>query len=205
MDSDAKKAAKKILTDDLELDEGIDFPSDLTKASAQKMAAQEIKDLMDNISNTDVYKRQNLTRAEKKRQTQLITDEHSSFQSDSSDEDTEIGDSDRYPLFGTNGNSDRYPPFGSNGNGSNGNGSNAYGSNANGGNNNKDYNIKPDIKPNIINPNPNQYQEEDGRGEEYPMEFIEHNYDLDEEIVSLYQEKHVSYTHLDVYKRQLLQ
>ena len=52
MDSDAKKAAKKILTDDLELDEGIDFPSDLTKASAQKMAAQEIKDLMDNISNT---------------------------------------------------------------------------------------------------------------------------------------------------------
>ena len=92
----------------------------------------------------------NLTRAEKKRQTQLITDEHSSFQSDSSDEDTEIGDSDRYPLFGTNGNSDRYPPFGSNGNGSN-----AYGSNANGGNNNKDYNIKPDIKPNIINPNPN--------------------------------------------------
>ena len=60
---------------------------------------------------------------------------------------TEIGDSDRYPLFGTNGNSDRYPPFGSNGNGSN-----AYGSNANGGNNNKDYNIKPDLKPNIINP-----------------------------------------------------
>ena len=48
MDSDAKKAAKKFLTDDLELDEGIDFPSDLTKASAQKMAAQEIKDLMDN-------------------------------------------------------------------------------------------------------------------------------------------------------------
>ena len=52
MDSDEKKAAKKFLTDDLELDEGIDFPSDLTKASAQKMAAQEIKDLMDNISNT---------------------------------------------------------------------------------------------------------------------------------------------------------
>ena len=134
----------------------------------------------------------NLTRAEKKRQTQLITDEHSSFQSDSSDEDTEIGDSDRYPLFGTNGNSDRYPPFGNNGNGSNGNGSNAYGSNANGGNNNKDYNIKPDIKPNIINPNPNQYQEEDGRGEEYPMEFIEHHYDLDEEFVSLYQEKQIN-------------
>ena len=76
--------------------------------------------------------------------------------------------------------------------GSNGNGSNAYGSNANGGNNNKDYNIKPDIKPNIINPNPNQYQEEDGRGEEYPMEFIEHHYDLDEEFVSLYQEKQIN-------------
>lgn len=54
MDSDAKKAAKKFLTDDLELDEGIDFPSDLTKASAQKMAAQEIKDLMlDRISSFD--------------------------------------------------------------------------------------------------------------------------------------------------------
>lgn len=53
----------------------------------------------------------NLTRAEKKRQTQTITDENSSLQSDSVDEDTEIGDSDRYPLFGTNGDSDRYPPF----------------------------------------------------------------------------------------------
>ena len=50
----------------------------------------------------------NLTRAEKKRQTQTVTDEHSSFQADNADEDTEIGDSDRYPLFGTNGNSDRY-------------------------------------------------------------------------------------------------
>ena len=75
------------------------------------------------------------------------------------------------------------PPFGSNGNGSN-----AYGSNANGGNNNKDYNIKP----NIINPNPNQYQEEDARGEEYPMEFIEHHYDLDEEFVSLHQERQIN-------------
>ena len=35
-----------LTANDLELDEGIDFPSDLTKASAQKMAAQEIKDLM---------------------------------------------------------------------------------------------------------------------------------------------------------------
>ncbi len=41
----------------------------------------------------------NLTRAEKKRQTQTVTDEHSSFQADNADEDTEIGDSDRYPLL----------------------------------------------------------------------------------------------------------
>lgn len=52
MSADDKKAAKKFLTDDLELDEGIDFPSDLKKSSAEKMAEQEIKDLMDNISNT---------------------------------------------------------------------------------------------------------------------------------------------------------
>ena len=134
----------------------------------------------------------NLTRAEKKRQTQLITDEHSSFQSDSSDEDTEIGDSDRYPLFGTNGNSDRYPPFGSNGNGSNGNGSNAYGSNANGGNNNKDYNINPDIKTNILNPNLNQYQDQEVMREDYSMEFIEQHYELEPKYVSASQEKSIN-------------
>ena len=129
----------------------------------------------------------NLTRAEKKRQTQLITDEHSSFQSDSSDEDTEIGDSDRYPLFGTNGNSDRYPPFGSNGNGSN-----AYGSNANGGNNNKDYNIKPDIKTDLSNPYPNQTEGTDAMGEKYSMEFIEQHYELVPKYVSAPQEKSIN-------------
>ena len=127
----------------------------------------------------------NLTRAEKKRQTQLITDEHSSFQSDSSDEDTEIGDSDRYPLFGTNGNSDRYPPFGSNGNGSN-----AYGSNANGGNNNKDYNIKPDIKTDLSNPHPNQ--DVDTMEEKYSMEFIEQHYEMKPKYVSASQEKSIN-------------
>ena len=132
----------------------------------------------------------NLTRAEKKRQTQLITDEHSSFQSDSSDEDTEIGDSDRYPLFGTNGNSDRYPPFGSNGNGSNGNGSNAYGSNANGGNNNKDYNIKPDIKTDLSNPYPDQ--DVDAMEEKYSMKFIEQHYELEPKYVSAPQEKSIN-------------
>lgn len=127
----------------------------------------------------------NLTRAEKKRQTQLITDEHSSFQSDSSDEDTEIGDSDRYPLFGTNGNSDRYPPFGSNGNGSN-----AYGSNANGGNNNKDYNINPDIKTDLSNPYPDQ--DVDTMEEKYSMEFIEQHYELEPKYVSASQEKSIN-------------
>lgn len=126
----------------------------------------------------------NLTRAEKKRQTQSVTDEHSSFQSDNADEDTEIGDSDRYPLFGTNGNSDRYPPFGSNGNGSN-----AYGSNANGGNNNKDYNINPDIKTGILNPNLNPYQDQEVIREDYSMEFIVQHYELEARYIPRGKEK----------------
>lgn len=114
----------------------------------------------------------NLTRAEKKRQAEAVDDEK---------------ENDRYPLFGTNANEEhRYPPFGSNGNGND-----AFGSNANGGNNNKNYNIKPDIKTNIINPNPNQYQDEDVMQEEYPMEFIEHHYDMDEEFVTSYQERQI--------------
>lgn len=52
MSSDEKKAAKKYLTDDLELDEGIDFESDMTKASAKKLANAEIKEQKDHISNT---------------------------------------------------------------------------------------------------------------------------------------------------------
>lgn len=112
----------------------------------------------------------NLTRAEKKRQAEAVDDEK---------------ENDRYPLFGTNANEEhRYPPFGSNGNGND-----AFGSNANGGNNNKNYNIKPDIKTNIINPN--QYQDEDVMQEEYPMEFIEHHYDMDEEFVTSYQERQI--------------
>ena len=126
----------------------------------------------------------NLTRAEKKRQTQTVTDEHSSFQADNADEDTEIGDSDRYPLFGTNGNSDRYPPFGSNGNGSN-----AYGSNANGGNNNKDYNINPDIKTGILNPNLNPYQDQEVIREDYSMEFIVQHYELEARYIPRGKEK----------------
>ncbi len=119
----------------------------------------------------------NLTRAEKKRQAEAVDDKE---------------ENDRYPLLGTNANKEhRYPPFGSNGKGSNANGNNAFGSNANGGNNNKNYNIKPDIKTNIINPNPNQYQDEDVMQEEYPMEFIEHHYDMDEEFVTSYHERQI--------------
>lgn len=51
--SDAeKKEAKKFLTDVMELDEGVDFASDMTKASAQKMVDQEMKSLKEEISNT---------------------------------------------------------------------------------------------------------------------------------------------------------
>lgn len=52
MSADDKKVAKKHLTDDLDLDEGIDFASDLTKASAQKLMNQEMKELKNDISNT---------------------------------------------------------------------------------------------------------------------------------------------------------
>ena len=52
MSADDKKAAKKHLTDDLDLDEGVDFASDLTKESAKKLMNQEMKDMKDEISNT---------------------------------------------------------------------------------------------------------------------------------------------------------
>lgn len=52
MSADDKKAAKKYLTDELELEEGVDFASDMTKASAQKLMNQEMKELKQDISNT---------------------------------------------------------------------------------------------------------------------------------------------------------
>lgn len=52
MSADDKKAAKKFLTDEMELDERVDFASDMTKASAQKMMDQEMKDLKNDIFNT---------------------------------------------------------------------------------------------------------------------------------------------------------
>lgn len=52
MSADEKKAAKKFLTDEMELDEGVDFASDMTKASAQKLVNQEMKALKNDISNT---------------------------------------------------------------------------------------------------------------------------------------------------------
>lgn len=52
MSDDTKKAAKKYLTDDLELDEGVDFAPDMTKASAQKMVNGEMAAIKNDISNT---------------------------------------------------------------------------------------------------------------------------------------------------------
>lgn len=52
MSADDKKAAKKHLTDDLDLKEGVDFASDLTKESAKKLMNQEMKELKNGISNT---------------------------------------------------------------------------------------------------------------------------------------------------------
>lgn len=124
----------------------------------------------------------NLTRAEKKRQADLSVEENKQVSSENiSDPAAEKDENHRYPPFGTNGKDDRYPPYGSNANGNNG-----YGSNANGGNNNKDYNINPEIKPNIINHNLNQYQnqKEDVMGEEYSMEFIEEHYEIQDMYVN---------------------
>lgn len=104
---------------------------------------------------------------------------------------------DHYPQNGTNGEKDHYPPFGSNGNGSNGNGSNGdspngNGNNGNGGNNNKDYDINPDIKTNILNPNLNQYQDQEVMREDYSMEFIEQHYELEPRYVSAVQENSIN-------------
>ena len=95
------------------------------------------------------------------------------------------------------GRKDHYPPFGSNGNGSNGNGSNGNspngnGNNGNGGNNNKDYDINPDIKTNIFNPNHNQYQDQEVMREDYSMEFIEQHYELEPKYVSAVQDNSIN-------------
>lgn len=107
------------------------------------------------------------------------------------------GRKDHYPQNGTNGEKDHYPPFGSNGNGSNGNGSNGNspngnGNNGNGGNNNKDYDINPDIKTNIFNPNHNQYQDQEVMREDYSMEFIEQHYELEPKYVSAVQDNSIN-------------
>ncbi len=52
MSTDDKKAAKKHLTEDMDLDEGVDFASDLTKTSAEKLMNQEMKELKNDISNS---------------------------------------------------------------------------------------------------------------------------------------------------------
>lgn len=102
------------------------------------------------------------------------------------------GRKDHYPQNGTNGEKDHYPPFGSNGNGSNGNSPNGNGNNGNGGNNNKDYDINPDIKTNIFNPNHNQYQDQEVMREDYSMEFIEQHYELEPKYVSTVQENSIN-------------
>lgn len=135
----------------------------------------------------------NLTRAEKKRKADLSEEESEPFFSENiSNPAAEKEENHRYPLFGTNGKDDRYPPYGSNADGSNGNGNNGYGSNANGGNNNKDYNINPDIKTNIFNPNHNQYQDQKVMREDYSMEFIEQHYELEPKYVSAVQDNSIN-------------
>lgn len=132
----------------------------------------------------------NLTRAERKQQADLCAEENEQASSENnSDPAAEKETNDRYPPFGTNGKDDRYPLFGSNGNGNNANGNNAYGSNANGGNNNKDYNINPDIKTGILNPNLNPYQDQEVIREDYSMQFIVQHYELEARYIPHGKEK----------------
>ena len=115
----------------------------------------------------------NLTRAERKQQADLCAEENEQASSENnSDPAAEKETNDRYPLFG-----------------SNGNGNNANGSNANGGNNNKDYNINPDIKTGILNPNLNPYQDQEVIGEDYSMEFIVQHYELEAKYIPHGKEK----------------
>ena len=118
----------------------------------------------------------NLTRAEKKRKADLSEEESEPFFSENISNPTAEKEENH-----------RYPPYGSNGNGNNG-----YGSNANGGNNNKDYNINPDIKTNIFNPNHNQYQDQKVMREDYSMEFIEQHYELEPKYVSAMQDNSIN-------------
>ena len=115
----------------------------------------------------------NLTRAEKKRQADLSEEENEQVSSENiSYPATEKDENHRYPLFGTNGKDD-----------------NGYGSNANGGNNNKDYNINPDIKTGILNPNLNPYQDQEVIREDYSMEFIVQHYELEARYIPRGKEK----------------
>ena len=114
----------------------------------------------------------NLTRAEKKRQADLSEEENEQVSSENiSYPATEKDENHRYPLFGTNGKDDRYPPYGSNAN------------------NNKDYNINPDIKTGILNPNLNPYQDQEVIREDYSMEFIVQHYELEARYIPRGKEK----------------
>lgn len=52
MTAEEKKAAKKYLTDEMDLDAGVDFGTNMTKAEADALANKEISDLKNEISNT---------------------------------------------------------------------------------------------------------------------------------------------------------
>lgn len=52
MSADEKKAAKRYLINELELDEGVDFASDMTKESAKKLMNKEMSEMRNDISNT---------------------------------------------------------------------------------------------------------------------------------------------------------
>ena len=52
MSAEEKKAAKKVLTDDYELDEGVDFGKNMTKAEAEKLMNDDLNAIKESISNS---------------------------------------------------------------------------------------------------------------------------------------------------------
>ena len=51
MSAEEKKAAKRVLTDDYELDEGVDFGKNMTKAEAEKLMNDDLNAIKESISN----------------------------------------------------------------------------------------------------------------------------------------------------------
>ena len=60
MSAEEKKAAKRVLTDDYELDEGVDFGKNMTKAEAEKLMNDDLNAIKESISNGTVQEKRKI-------------------------------------------------------------------------------------------------------------------------------------------------